>query len=725
MSTGTSLKNTATSITVDMLYVTWTANPTPIASRDDLRNRIFNLLGNNIEHTAVLVSFTQAGGSPIPGPAEWFSGSCLLLPRRDLEGNDIWPKFNNTAITRFFDTTVLTDFKNSTGQPLLFSSPDIPEFKFTGTHLVDNPIYWFFDNTELENAPPRLVTERFPFAMPYEFFMSFCNNQYENDQFFSQDWLDDYYEKYHNTVVKNVKLNINSGFSYSDLAAIAPPPAPASLAFVDLTDVTPLVPVTGQAVHYDAVSGKWDQVPELVVDPTTRDVISTTVGLFSQVSTGSASIGSIGAEANIQGQTGLNAIAITGDILIDAQAGDTNVEGQTGVLVQSVTGNTDVGALDGDLNLVANDFARLTANNEQVIITSVLDDVLIRGGTTLQNAAGTINKLTLSDTQITTSIVNYDTLMGPTSLTTKTYVDGIAGSFLINGGNGGGDVRVGTLGNNFLYFRTFGTDKMYLGPSTTNTELGSLGRPFVIGGFGTGTAASLETRVSGGFKSNAGGVGGNLNLFCGSGLSATPGNITLNTPAGAGFVFTGTSGLLSTNIANYETLVVANGDIPNKKYVDDQVAVVQAPNYLYGYNSALATVAVATLNTPVQFDGTGFADSQVGFTYLAGQWTYSGAATADFECTLSVSGFADIQDTRLAFTVFQNGSAVTRSQVISYAKNSITQAEGTDSRVFLLNVVNGDTIDIRASFIEDNSPNPNPTSITMEQFSLVIKQLNF
>lgn len=701
----------------------------------------------------------------------------------------------------------------------------------------------------------------------------------------------------------------------------------SSLAFVELTDVEPLVPADGQAVHYNTLSAKWEQTPELKVDSTTRnidlnttgDTIIATDGLFSQIASGSASLGSIGSIANVQGQTGLNLASVTGNVLLQAQSGNIDIlgtgqvlvdsddvlningdngvnvtstagitisndltaspitiasisneiicQGQTNATLQSFVGNTEVKAISGNVNIVADNFLNLTSTNEQVIITSLTDDVVIKGGNTFTNSAGTITKLTMTDTRITTAIPSYEANMINTSLATKLYVDTnsiITNKLTNNGDSFAGGVTVGTNNNAFLNFKTFGANKFFITNNISNSQMGGYFDTSYGAGNTSNPTKAFNVLVSGGTNLTSGAQGGDLFLRSGNSTGvANHGSVWIQNAQGLnGFQYTGANGRLISTTANYETLVTTDQTMTNKKYVDDAVATVnvgyplrtdqdkysfkirsagnvplageimyldagnvnqfanlalttkirfnkidsnglehmggfiedqtytrfllnqegtslafvsikytntivdggtywevdvnyntnlgtftddqavffirdgvidpdiysrlQTPLFISAYSIGDNDVAVTTLSDYVQYTGTNYNEVATGFSYSAGQWTSTDTSgdSIIYECTLSVAGYSDVQDTRLGFAVFKNGTIISGSRVISYSKNSASFAEGTNSRSFIVSIDNGDTLDIRGAFIEDNSPSPNPTDITMEEFSFVAKQLS-
>ena len=135
MSTGSSFKNVAKSSLFNFFYMTYASTDTP----QEVEDKINNLLGGDVRNTIVLLVRVVAPG--IPTVTDYAINATLLLPQRDLEGDDIWSCYENRQYTRFYGLYVNNTYANATGSSVYFTIKEIPDFIFGGIHLNNNPYF--------------------------------------------------------------------------------------------------------------------------------------------------------------------------------------------------------------------------------------------------------------------------------------------------------------------------------------------------------------------------------------------------------------------------------------------------------------------------------------------------------------------------------------------------------------------------------------------------------
>jgi hypothetical protein len=247
-----SFKNNSEAITVDFIYLTYNGTGA------ELEEQISNAVGTDLSRTVVLITRAASG---VPTLEEYSNNTTLLLPLRDLEGENIKEKYDNKLLTRFGN--VGATYENQLGVSLVFNSPQIKELLFVGIHLSDNP-YWVQNLAELKEPPPRLPTERD--ILPNDhLYLCYNINLLPNITNFNQDWLDKFYTNNINRKYKTISIHItpiNSLIDSVNLAQATPP----NISLGNLTNVDPNVDLLtgledGHELYWDNATNQWSHRP--------------------------------------------------------------------------------------------------------------------------------------------------------------------------------------------------------------------------------------------------------------------------------------------------------------------------------------------------------------------------------------------------------------------------------------------------------------------------------
>jgi len=258
--------------------------------------RLRNVLGANFSNTAVFI---------LPGANQQGWLKCgLILPNQDGSGTDIKGIFNNASNTKFYSDT--GSLKSSLGNAFNFSISEVPEFRFVGLHHIKN--LFLSEPQYLANVDPIgpfATNTKIPEAYPYIGFTQYFTAISQDLP--PQEYIDDLVGKYRNRVFRNVKINFFTAVTPLTVADVGGGGGGGGgfENFVQLLDVNIAAPQPDQALHYNAVSSKWEQTPEVKVDATTRNFNVVTEGAIGLVNnSGSSNIAiQAGGEVLVQGET--------------------------------------------------------------------------------------------------------------------------------------------------------------------------------------------------------------------------------------------------------------------------------------------------------------------------------------------------------------------------------------------------------------------------------------
>ena len=305
----------------------WDASSDSFAFQAELRTR----LGASIKHTAVLLFPTESGGTY---SAETLTRTTLLLPDYDLNGHLLRPIYRSSDFTRFWDNVI------PGGTALNFSITSIPEFKFTGINhrknylIAYDPAELNFWNAQTPSYVKTINGGSWVGYNSYEFSMFDSTRVSDYTAQWFHDNLGSMYPSVDITVIKGLsKMEIaNLGFTAGG--------GPVTNLFTDLADVNIPVSQPNQSIHYNAITAKYEQTPEVKIIEATRTFIVDTTGAVTLLSNGDASLASSAGEFTGSGLS-VQIDATAGNVGIDA-TGRVVVGGDTGAVVGSANGSVEL-----------------------------------------------------------------------------------------------------------------------------------------------------------------------------------------------------------------------------------------------------------------------------------------------------------------------------------------------------------------------------------------------
>ena len=303
---------------------------------DEVENALRRALGNNFDKTTILL-VPRTGATPTPTD---YSKSCLLVPKK--AGNiDLATQF--LSVTRFTNGGLFAD---DAGQSVSVKIDAIPQLSFVGIHRSDNPY-----TVPVPTDNQTIGTGSF---FNQQLWVNF-NYNYTDDptKYPTQSFVD-------SLVEINLKINPKSnllfqtGISIMDVAASG---GGGVDKYVDLTDVD-VVPVANQMTHYDAVTSKFKQVPEMAVDAVTRRV-------------------NINSLNKIVLNAGIDAVELVAGTVLDMEGTDVTIDSIGGNVVTTATGPTADAIVQAErlCLLTGNGGAALTAGTNNANITATTGDV--------------------------------------------------------------------------------------------------------------------------------------------------------------------------------------------------------------------------------------------------------------------------------------------------------------------------------------------------------------
>jgi hypothetical protein len=365
---------------------------------EETMDRLISILGSDFRTTAVFF-LPFAGAGSISGPSDWLVSS-LAIPNSDPSGTNLKNKFENYSNQRWYDASA-AGYINTLGTAFTFEVQDVSDFKFVGLNHREN--YYIADPAFLNDSDqPALLNRKYPFH--WKFFTQYFSG--DIGQLPSQSYITSFLERYGRRVIPFKKINYVS--AQSPLVNTAVSGGVGVDKYVDLTDVAVPVPVDGLTTHYNAGTGKFEQVPEVKVDPITRDISQTTSGAVSIVADGDVGIQSNSANAVLAGEVEVDITANTGDLTLLSLGGEVNTITNPGnAVVTTAGGNLDLKSTGGtaalrsfasSVSVIGAGQATLQSDNNNVFISATggETDVLSRqinltavtDGISLQAAAG-------------------------------------------------------------------------------------------------------------------------------------------------------------------------------------------------------------------------------------------------------------------------------------------------------------------------------------------------
>ena len=506
MSTGVSRSNAQSEIDFDLAFYQFDFNTgDPVVFRSLLNSQ----LGSQVNNTAIFVVGVDGG---VVTKAS-FQRSSLLLPRQDVSRNNITDRFRNADLTRYFYGS--GDAVSGSCQSFVLDG--LPNFKFVGLSHILNPISVVTPETLDSPTIGDPLQGRFFFqSSPWIHY-----NYYEYSSIdvasVSQDVVD-WFQSQIGQSYTSISVNYSKGLSRPELTFIGAGGGGVDR-YVDLTDVSVPAPVDGAITHYNAGTAKFEQVVEVKVDPTTRDITSNTSGAVSIVGAGDVGVSSSVGNVNVDG----NEINLTGSDNLTAEGSGAVLRGNTlPVYVQALN--------DG-----------VIVEGQNVLVRGNVDDVTLNGKAFSSVQVDGVNKFNADSitTRVEGDYVDIDTnnsVAGVISL--RPSADPLSRVAISTTNKSAAQYALDITGNDSYVPNVKYVDDAVAGVdlSTKVTKGGDVGAPLEIG---TNDLQPLQLRTN-----------------------ATPA-VTIET-----------SGKVSSNILNYETLVTTGDVFTNKQYVDDAVAGV-------------------------------------------------------------------------------------------------------------------------------------------------------
>lgn len=206
--------------------------------------------------------------------------------------------------------------------------------------------------------------------------------------------------------------------------------------------------------------------------------------------------------------------------------------------------------------------------------------------------------------------------------------------------------------------------------------------------------------------------------------TAGTGSFRVDTAVGDAVVVSQT-GLVTVGAVNYETLVVGDDDVPNKKYVDDAVSGATGEGAYACIKTVGATAAMGAVavNIPTPLVGgtqTEIVPSQA-FTPAANSLTYTGTTGKAVKLEAVIHLYSDEQDLKLSARFAVNGSQLTNGgKCVSYSSNSTSHSEKTAHMSCITTLTNTDVVTVEVSYDETKTT---LTTITAEEIVMTANLL--